>query len=193
MCSDARSWPRQAWCGSTAAERRKCLAPFCSVQRSSRSPTTPARSCSRLSALRRSSGLVEGVPSPASGLRLRPRDLAKFGSLYLHDGRWNGRQVLPREWVHESTRRRLTFPGQQARGYAYQWWHACYATPSGVIEVPTAVGNGMQRIFLLRAQRTVVTVLSGRYNDLSSNPPERLLLEFIIPALPPPSTSPCPS
>lgn len=134
-----------------------------------------------------------GVPSPASGLRLRPRDLAKFGSLYLHDGQWNGRQVLPREWVHESTRRRLTFPGQEARGYAYQWWHACYVTPSGVIDVPTAVGNGMQRIFLLRAQRTVVTVLSGRYNDFSSNPPERLLLEFIIPALPQPRTPACPS
>lgn len=133
-----------------------------------------------------------GKPSPASGLRLRPRDLAKFGSLYLHNGQWNGRQVVPREWVQESTRRQLTFPGQQVGGYAYQWWHACYATPSGVIEVPTAVGNGMQRIFILRAQRTVVTVLSGRYNDRSLNPPERLLLDFVIPALPERETRPCP-
>ena len=104
---------------------------------------------------------VAGFGASASDLR----DLAKFGSLYLHDGQWNGRQVLPREWVHESTRRRLTLPlGQEARGYAYQWWHTCYATPSGVIDVPTAVGNGAQRIFLLlpRAQRTVMTVLSGR-------------------------------
>lgn len=124
------------------------------------------------------------VPSAASGLRLRPRDLAKFGSLYVHDGRWNGRQVVPRAWVHESTQRRLTFPGQDARGYGYQWWHTCYSTPSGPVEVPTAVGNGMQRIFVLRAQRTVVTVVSGRYNDGSINPPERLLLDFILPALP---------
>jgi CubicO group peptidase (beta-lactamase class C family) len=138
-------------------------------------------------------GNLGGVPSAASGLRLRPRDLAKFASLYLHDGRWAGRQILPREWVHESTRRRLTFPGQQARGYAYQWWHACYSTPSGVVEVPTAVGNGAQRIFLLRAQQAVVTVLSGRYNDFSADPPERLLLEFIIPALPPAAKSECPS
>lgn len=138
-------------------------------------------------------GQLAGVPSAASGLRLRPRDLAKFGSLYLHDGRWNGRQVLPREWVHESTRRHLTFPRQPARGYAYQWWHACYPTPSGAVEVPTAVGNGTQRIFLLRGQRTVVTVLAGRYNDFSTNPPEELLLEFILPALPPAPKAECPS
>ena len=138
-------------------------------------------------------GNLAGVPAAASGLRLRPRDLAKFGSLYLHDGQWNGQQVLPREWVVESTRRRLTFPEQPTRGYAYQWWHACYSTPSGPVEVPTAVGNGAQRVFLLRAQQTVVTVLAGRYNDFSANPPERLLLDFIIPALPPASRSECPS
>ena len=65
--------------------------------------------------------------------------------------------------------------------------------PSGVVEVPTAVGNGTQRIFLLRAQQTVVTVLAGRYNDFTTNPPERLLLDFILPALPPAAASRCPS
>ena len=138
-------------------------------------------------------GDLAGVPSAASGLRLRPRDLAKFGSLYLHGGRWNGREILPRTWVRESTQRQLTFPGQPTRGYAYQWWHACYPTPSGPIEVPTAVGNGTQRVFLLLAQQTAVTVLAGRYNDFSSNPPERLLLDFIIPALPAAPRSECPS
>jgi CubicO group peptidase (beta-lactamase class C family) len=136
---------------------------------------------------------TRGTQSAASGLRLSPRDLAKFGSLYLHEGQWNGQPVLPRAWVHESTRRRMTFPKREARGYAYQWWHACYSTPAGVVEVPTAVGNGEQRIFLLRAHRTVVTVLAGRYNDFSSNPPERLLLDFILPALPPARLLKCPS
>ena len=138
-------------------------------------------------------GDLAGVPSAASGLRLRPRDLAKFASLYLHDGQWHGRQVIPREWVHESTRRRLTFPKQPSRGYAYQWWHACYSTPSGLVEAPTAVGNGTQRVFLLRSRRTVVTFLAGRYNDFSANPPERLLLDFILPALPAGGAATCAS
>jgi len=138
-------------------------------------------------------GRLAGLPSAASGMRLKPRDLAKFGSLYVHDGRWNDRQVIPPEWVRESTRRRLTLGRQDARGYAYQWWHTCYSTRNGVVEVPTAAGNGAQRIFLLRAQQAVVTVLCGRYNDFSANPPERLLLDYILPALPPAPTSACPS
>jgi CubicO group peptidase (beta-lactamase class C family) len=138
-------------------------------------------------------GRLAGLPSAASGMRLRPRDLAKFGSLYVHDGRWNDRQVIPPEWVRESTRRRLKLGSQDARGYAYQWWHTCYSTRNGVVEVPTAVGNGAQRIFLLRAQQAIVTVLCGRYNDFSANPPERLLLDYILPALPPAPTSSCPS
>jgi len=138
-------------------------------------------------------GDLAGVPSAASGLRLRPRDLARFASLYLHDGEWHGHRIVPRDWTHESTRRQLTFPGDAKGGYAYQWWHACYATRSGVVEVPTAVGNGAQRVFLLRAQQTAVTVLSGRYNDFRTNPPERLLLDYIIPALPPTPSARCPS
>jgi CubicO group peptidase (beta-lactamase class C family) len=138
-------------------------------------------------------GRLAGLPSAASGLRLRPRDLAKFGSLYVHDGQWNGHQVVPRDWIDESTRRRLAFPEQKGRGYGYLWWYTCYPTRSGAVEVPTAVGNGMQRVFVLRAQRTVVTILSGRYNDFRDNPPERLLLDYIIPALPPAPKSQCPS
>jgi CubicO group peptidase (beta-lactamase class C family) len=42
-------------------------------------------------------------------------------------------------------------------------------------------------------ERTVVTVLCGRYNQFGANPPERLLLDYIIPALPPVPKSPCPS
>lgn len=54
------------------------------------------------------------------------RDYAKLGQLYLQQGTWNGVQVLPADWVRESTRR--AEPWLQAgtatkeRGYGYQWW-----------------------------------------------------------------------
>jgi CubicO group peptidase (beta-lactamase class C family) len=75
------------------------------------------------------------MPSAASGLRMRPRDLAKFGSLYLHDGQWRGRQIIPPDWVRESTRRHLPVRNPVSafgtHGYGYQWWHNCYRTGSG--------------------------------------------------------------
>ena len=59
-------------------------------------------------------GDLAGMPSAASGLRLRARDAAKFGSLYLHGGKWNGKQVIPSDWVERSTRRHFRFrPGPE--------------------------------------------------------------------------------
>jgi CubicO group peptidase (beta-lactamase class C family) len=137
-------------------------------------------------------GDLGGMPSAASGLRLRPRDLAKLGSLYMHGGRWHGRQIIPAQWVSESVRRHIALPAAVSafgtHGYGYQWWHACYRTAAGTFETHFAVGNGQQRVYVLPQLDLVVTILAGRYNDPSANlMPIRLLLEQIIPAVPAPA------
>ena len=65
-----------------------------------------------------------GKIAAAAGLRLRPRDAAKIGQLVLSDGAWNGRQVIPPDWIMQSV-----IPRFQAVGYfggtlfyGYQWW-----------------------------------------------------------------------
>jgi CubicO group peptidase (beta-lactamase class C family) len=136
-------------------------------------------------------GDLAGMPSAASGLRLRPRDLAKFGSLYLHSGRWNGRQVIPADWIQLSTRRHFRFrprTGPDAGGefgYSYFWWYSCFPTEKGLIETRTAVGNGQQRIFVLPGLDMVVTILAGRYNDFTtgSSLGTRILRQHVLPAV----------
>lgn len=61
---------------------------------------------------------------PAYPIRMSARDLARFALLYLHDGRWNGRQIVPRAWVRESTQSYSdAFPDQgRGYGYGYLWW-----------------------------------------------------------------------
>jgi len=60
-------------------------------------------------------------------LRMSARDLARFGLLYLRKGTWAGRQIVPQDWVRESTRSysdvgdAASSPGQ---GYGYLWWVA---------------------------------------------------------------------
>ena len=136
-------------------------------------------------------GDLAGMPAAASGLRLRPRDLAKFGSLYLHGGRWNGKQVLPEEWVERSTRRQFRFRPRTGAdsagefGYSYFWWYNCYPTPAGLVEARTAVGNGNQRVFVLPGLDMVVTILAGRYNDFTTGATlgSRILREHVLPAV----------
>jgi CubicO group peptidase (beta-lactamase class C family) len=57
---------------------------------------------------------------PAYPIRMSARDLARFALLYLHRGNWAGRQIVPQEWVQESTQAysRSMF----GQGYGYLWW-----------------------------------------------------------------------
>lgn len=136
-------------------------------------------------------GDLAGMPAAASGLRLRARDLAKFGSLYLHGGRWNDKQVISADWVTTSTRRQFRFrprTGADAGGefgYGYFWWYNCYPAAAGLIEARTAVGNGQQRVFVLPGLDMVVTILAGRYNDFTAGSTlgTRILREHVIPAV----------
>jgi CubicO group peptidase (beta-lactamase class C family) len=56
-----------------------------------------------------------GVSQGGVGLMLTPRDMAKFGYLYLNQGKWNGKQIVPAEWIETSIQ-------TNENGYAYQWW-----------------------------------------------------------------------
>jgi CubicO group peptidase (beta-lactamase class C family) len=66
-----------------------------------------------------------GFEKLEAGLNARPIDFAKLGSLFLHEGRWNGREVVSSEWVAlasgaDSAGRAPAFsPG---RYYGFMWW-----------------------------------------------------------------------
>jgi len=136
-------------------------------------------------------GDLAGMPAAASGLRLRARDMAKFGSLFLHGGQWSGKQVIPARWVENSTRRHFAFRPRTGAdstgqfGYGHFWWYNCFPTPAGLIEVRTAVGNGQQRIFVMPGLDMAVTILAGRYNDFTTGGSlgTRILRAHVLPAV----------
>ena len=104
------------------------------------------------------------------GLALKPRDMTRFGFLYLNGGRWDGQQIVSEKWVKESVT-------PYTPGYGYQWW---LRELSGV-SVYSAVGQGGNHIFCVPQKDLVVVVastLGGRYRDRW-----RLLEEFVIPAV----------
>jgi len=68
----------------------------------------------------------KGIHLGGAELFLKPRDMAKFGLLYLNKGVWNGQQVVPGAWVEESTSPKLTIAPDVhyavALKYGYWWW-----------------------------------------------------------------------
>lgn len=70
-----------------------------------------------------------GLVDTEGGLYLRRTDLAKIWYLFLKDGRWEGKQIVSREWVQESVKpviatNRAPVPTQ----YGLKWWLAPYGS-----------------------------------------------------------------
>jgi CubicO group peptidase (beta-lactamase class C family) len=97
--------------------------------------------------------------------RLSARDALRFGRLYLGQGRWSGRQVVPAGWVAESTKS-YSATDRVNRGYGYLWW----TLPSdrwgeGAF---LASGNGGQLIVVIPAHQLVAAqnVAAGRIQTM---------------------------
>jgi CubicO group peptidase (beta-lactamase class C family) len=115
-----------------------------------------------------------GIPIGGWGLSLSPRDMAKLGYLYLHEGKWEGKQIVPAHWVRSSTQPRIKADGGWQ--YGYQWW------VDQSLSFFAAIGRYGQSIFVVPSLDLVVVFTA----HLDSNDPETdLLKKFIIPACSP--------
>jgi hypothetical protein len=105
----------------------------------------------------------ENMEMVLGGLNLTLRDYAKAGSLFLHNGFFNGEQIVPKNWVKES----VTPDGPHVQpgesfGYGYQWW-----IPKSDQGEYMAMGIYGQYIYVNPTTKTVIVQLSAnpKYND----------------------------
>lgn len=120
----------------------------------------------------------EGVSYGGSGARLRPRDMARFGYLYLKNGMWDGEQIVPESWVIASQQKHMMRKYIPDNYYGYQFWVSDYDTYS-------AVGYGGQWITIV-PEEDLVVVFNNRFTEgdnLQWSTPERLLTTYILPAI----------
>jgi CubicO group peptidase (beta-lactamase class C family) len=123
----------------------------------------------------------DGLPIAASGLRLRPRDMAKIGYVHVNNGRWNGKQVLPEQWIGEWSRERLALDSTTA--YGYQWWIDYEGRGADRYPVMVARGNGGQRIYVIPKTGLVAVITAGNYNSAAgSRVSEQVFWRYILPA-----------
>jgi CubicO group peptidase (beta-lactamase class C family) len=63
-----------------------------------------------------------GFEKMESGLNARAVDYARFGQLLLHNGKWNGKQIVSEDWVREATRADTATDPATYYGYRFFWW-----------------------------------------------------------------------
>ncbi len=97
---------------------------------------------------------------------LTARDMAKFGFLYINGGSIDGKQIIPADWVEESTRVQADIgSGTQRDGYGYMWWIG----HSKEVTVYSAMGYGGQFIFNIPELKMVVVSTSTLANSSDQN------------------------
>ncbi len=94
---------------------------------------------------------------PAYPINMTARDLARFALLFLREGHWKGRQIVPTPWVKESTK---PWSANSSGGYGYLWWTADSPTGPGPLPLPRgtfwAEGAGGQFAMVIPALDLVV-------------------------------------
>lgn len=106
-----------------------------------------------------------GTELAAGGINVTARDFAKFGLLYLHNGNWNGEQLVPAAWVkasHTPDAPQL-MPGKldisdSVMGYGYLWW-----VPDAVDGPYSAIGIYNQFIYVDPAHDLVIVKTSANH------------------------------
>lgn len=116
-------------------------------------------------------------------LELRPRDLAKFGWLYLNEGQWNGRQVISNTWIKDSISEHVSIPGRSADGdgYGYQWFIQSYEHEDEMIDAVVRTGWGGQALVLFPSIDTLVVLTGGDY--VLRTQVSELINRYVVPAV----------
>lgn len=109
-----------------------------------------------------------------SGINARAIDFAKFGRLFLHNGNWNGVQVVPAEWVAEATQADTSvdyanyyynsFIFADGQGYyKYMWWGI--QRGEGNYDF-MALGNHGQFIYISPGKNLIILRFGESYGDI---------------------------
>ncbi|MGD2123837.1 MAG: serine hydrolase [Gemmatimonadota bacterium] len=130
-------------------------------------------------------------PHHQSGLALchgdiyiTPRDMAKFGQLFLNGGVWMGRRVISEEWTQESVAPRVSvrnFNLYWAEDYGYLWWLNDYAVGGNSYSTYKALGWGGQEIWVVPEEEMVVVFTGASYSRNPST--DHIMIRYVFPSL----------
>lgn len=116
----------------------------------------------------------------SGGCWLRPRDLAKFGYLFLNDGLWNGQQIISTDWINASKAVHTNPQSWEGNGYGYQWWSNNNTEITNFENYYFAAGYGGQYMFINESMNMIIVFTGGYFGTNMTISPFQLLTDYIV-------------
>lgn len=125
-----------------------------------------------------------GINGGGSGLMIRPVDMARFGYLYLKKGLWDGNQVIPQDWIAESTEKQISVSPGVDYGYLF-WIETMKDTVHGKdYDTYRADGAGGQKIVVIPGLDMVVVVTANyQSSSIDKSDTQAIITDYVLPAV----------
>ena len=122
---------------------------------------------------------VSGLPKSAAGSSMRSRDMLKWGMLVTSGGKWDGEQLIPKDFVEQATGRLHTNP--QETSYGYFWWRHDMKVGERKFDCKSGRGAGGQFILMLPELKliAVITAHNQGMGTTLQTAPKRIFPAFM--------------
>ena len=121
----------------------------------------------------------DGVAAAGNGLRLKPRDMAKFGLMILDRGRWKGKPLITEKWIDTSFQRHTAIGNNP---YGYHWWLDTFVIKGQEIKAASARGHFGQFIFVVPSLSIAAVFTSASDESHRWDQPVDMMARYILPA-----------
>ncbi|MTI30456.1 serine hydrolase domain-containing protein [Xanthovirga aplysinae] len=125
----------------------------------------------------------QNVANTAGGLQMNALDFAKYGQLYKNKGTWDGRQVLPSDWVKKTmTNYFMETPDQTPYGFLF--WNQKFSVNDKSYEAFLCNGNGGNKVIVFNDQPLVIVITATAYGQpYGHSQVDKMIQRYILPAV----------
>ncbi|QEC66356.1 serine hydrolase [Panacibacter ginsenosidivorans] len=124
------------------------------------------------------------VPNTAGGIQMNALDFAKYGQLYKNGGKWNGEQLISKEWVLKTFTKQKQITDRNNEFYSYLFWNKTFKANNKSYEAYYCAGNGGNYIIVFINQPLVIVITATAYGQSYAHPQiNKILSDYILPAI----------